>query len=286
MISATGTPLGRAGTVSRMRSALLIGLAAATLTSGAVGQSVAGVSLISQSARSAEVVPVGSHHLDVTDLLANLTQPSVKRAKVPDATALSVPQPSRPKPATKPSSAAPTAKPLTISVASTPVVAADVVGGSGVPAVGSPQFASLVLSRIRYNWRALPFTITFQGPRAGYLGLTTLGLASSPPNHIDIFVRSGDSIQRTAIVTAYEIAHVIDITRNTDADRTLWLKLRGAARGTSWFTCNACTEDMVGAGDFSDVFAWWAVGHDFFVSQVAPPPTALQLRILTPFFFA
>ena len=273
-----------AGTVSRMRSALLFALAAATLTSGAVGQSAAGVALISGSSSDATVVKVGAPRIYLTDPFANASLPQANRSRVPAAGSKRV-VPPVPKPVVKKTSpvAVAVASPVAPRPAPAVAIPSGVVGSAGVPAVGSPEFAALVLSKVRFNWRALPFSITFQGPRSGYLGLTTLGLASSPPNHIDIYVRQGDSIQRTAIVTAYEIAHVIDITRNTDADRALWLRLRGAA-GTPWFTCNACTEDMVGAGDFSDVFAWWAVGHDFFVSRVAPPPSPVQLLTLTPFF--
>lgn len=268
-----------------MRNALLFALATATLTSGVVAPASAGASLIADASASGKAVTLGTPHLDVSDALSHLRSPVAREPKVPDASAKSVAQPvAKPTIKRAPTKVLPVVPviPVAPSVPVAPTVGA-FVGGSGVPAVGSSAFADLVLARIRFDWRSLPFTITFQGPRAGYLGLTTLGLPAAPHNHIDIFVRPGDSIERTAIVTAYEIAHVIDNVRNTDLDRKLWLTLRGNP-GASWFTCNGCTEDQVGAGDFSDVFAWWAVGHSFFVSQVAPPPTPLQLVSLTPFF--
>ena len=264
------------------RIRLAFGLVASSaLVSGCyLQQTSAASTLIPGSARPAVIVAIGPARLDFDEALTHLTVPASLRPKVPLASRHTLP--ALPKKANTVAKKA-AAKASAVVVALPKVVVKAVVAAAPLPMLGSSAYRDLILSKIAFNWRALDFSIDFVGPRDGYLGLTSIGLKAAPHNRIAIYVRPDEPLDQVAYIAAYEIGHVVDVSRNTDADRVAWLKQRGNPNA-SWFTCNACTEDMVGAGDFSDVFAWYTTNHGFYVSRVAAAPSAAALAELTHFF--
>lgn len=126
---------------------------------------------------------------------------------------------------------------------------------------------------------AAGWTIHYDGPRSGFLGLTSAG-----PRRIDIYIRHGQSVTYTAYILAHELGHAIDFTWGTPAGHAQYLKLRGINPSTPWFGCNYCTDFSTPAGDWAEVFARYLTGNHDFYSKVAGAPSAAQLRAIAPLF--
>jgi hypothetical protein len=119
------------------------------------------------------------------------------------------------------------------------------------------------------------WTIAFKAPRSGYLGLTLV-----KQRRVEIYLRSGRSVEGIAHDLAHELGHAADVTFNDNDDRALYLINRGLAETTPWWTCNSCGDLQVGAGDFAETFAV-LVGPKFkFYSEVGPRPSPAQIAAI------
>lgn len=188
-------------------------------------------------------------------------------------------QPAAPRAATR-VAAAPASPPP----APSPHVTASVAPAPAPTPVAPVAVAALtpaaILAGVHYRWQQLGYRIEFLGPQPGYSGMTYPG-----PRLIDIYLSPGEPLAQATFVTAYELGHALDIERNTTATRSQWLTDRQAVTGTQWWACDACNEDAAGAGDFSNVFAWWATGVDLWRSTVAPQPNLAQRDALAAQFW-
>ncbi len=139
--------------------------------------------------------------------------------------------------------------------------------------------------RVRSVFRLIKFdfdtafsgwTVHFKAPRTGYLGLTLVNQRT-----VEIYLRSGRSVEATAHDLAHELGHVADVTFNNSEDRSRYLDNRGLPETTPWWTCNSCGDLQVGAGDFAETFAV-LIGPKFkFYSEVGGRPTANELLAIT-----
>ena len=135
--------------------------------------------------------------------------------------------------------------------------------------------AALGLVRLDLDTTFPGWTIQFKGSRAGYLGLTLV-----KERRVEVYIRSGRSVQGIAHDLAHELGHAIDVTYNGNEERNVYLANRGLDEATPWWTCNSCGDLQVGAGDFAETFAI-LVGPKFkFYSEVGPRPTAEQLTAI------
>lgn len=125
--------------------------------------------------------------------------------------------------------------------------------------------AEPALAEIRYPWRSelQGWTIAFLEPRGRASGYTW-----SAEQRMEVFVRTGDDIDRVARVLAHEIGHAIDVTLNTPDERRAWLAERGVPADTPWWPTSGSPDFETGAGDFAEVFAASQVGEDDFKSRV------------------
>lgn len=136
--------------------------------------------------------------------------------------------------------------------------------------------SALRLIRFDYDANFSGWTIQFKAPRTGYLGLTLVKQRT-----VEIYLRSGRSVEGVAHDLAHELGHVADVTFNDNDHRLAYLDNRGLAESTPWWTCNSCGDLQVGAGDYAETFAV-LVGPKFkFYSEVGPRPTADQLVAIT-----
>ena len=115
--------------------------------------------------------------------------------------------------------------------------------------------ANDALALVRSPWQSiLPgWQIVFKGSRKGYLAMTM-----RPERRIEVYLRSDRPTPGIAHDIAHELGHAIDVTYNTQESRATYLRLRGLAPGIDWWTCEACRDLDVPAGDFAETFAQWA----------------------------
>jgi hypothetical protein len=136
--------------------------------------------------------------------------------------------------------------------------------------------AALRLVRLDLDNTFSGWTVEFKAPRTGYLGLTLV-----KQRKVEVYLRSGRSVEGIAHDLSHELGHVADVTFNTNDDRSVYLANRGLAESTPWWTCNSCGDLQVGAGDFAETFAA-LVGPKFkYYSEVGPRPSAAQLAAIT-----
>jgi hypothetical protein len=136
--------------------------------------------------------------------------------------------------------------------------------------------SAIRLIRFDFDTNFSGWTIHFKAPRSGYLGLTLVKQRT-----VELYLRSGRSVEGIAHDLAHELGHVADVTMNDNDTRSAYLVNRGLAETTPWWTCNSCGDLQVGAGDFAETFAV-LVGPKFkFYSEVAPRPSADQLVAIT-----
>jgi hypothetical protein len=131
--------------------------------------------------------------------------------------------------------------------------------------------AALALLRIRPADLYPGWTIAFRPARQSLLGMTLVA-----QRRVEIYVRLDRPLEGTAHDIAHELGHVTDVMYNDDDARAQYLALRDRAT-TPWWTCEACTDLQVGAGDFAETFALWAAPRFRFYSDLATEPTAEQL---------
>lgn len=141
------------------------------------------------------------------------------------------------------------------------------------------QRGARILASLHYPWQQLGYRIEFLPDKHGYLGLTTSGV-----NLIQIYIRPSESDVVLSHSIAHELGHALDFSRGAADKRAQYLKIRGLRPDLTWFGCNGCSDFQTPAGDWAEVFAYWLAGPGDFRSQVAGPPSAAQLRALTPLF--
>ncbi|GAC1607417.1 MAG: hypothetical protein NVS3B26_00660 [Mycobacteriales bacterium] len=139
-----------------------------------------------------------------------------------------------------------------------------------------------VLATLRDTGQRSGVTVSFLGPRAGYLGLTY-----PAAHHVDVFVRGCDS-ESTALlrhVVSHEMGHAYDAAHMTPALRAAYLAMRGIPAGTPWFGCSYCTDFATPAGDFAETYSQWQRGSHDSRTQMAPMPGSTQLAAIAAAFF-
>jgi len=89
---------------------------------------------------------------------------------------------------------------------------------------------------------------------------------------ITLYVEEGDAPSRVAQDLAHELGHAYDGLIMTTADRTAWLRARGAP-SAAWLPAADATSDLdTGSGDFAEVFADCHTKIAEFASRLAPRP--------------
>ena len=125
-----------------------------------------------------------------------------------------------------------------------------------VPAVDTAsQQAQRALTAQPFQPSAIGFTISFEAPSAGHLGLTFPNR-----NHIEIYVRPNMSDTALINVVAHELGHAFDLATSTIESRNEFRSARGWSPDTGWFTGPSQNDLSTPSGDYAECFATWAVG--------------------------
>ena len=137
------------------------------------------------------------------------------------------------------------------------------------------------LALIDYPWKRTGYSIVFAGPNPNLLGLT-----EPSRKQITIYLRPTQSTADITHVLGHEIAHAVDFTMTTDAERAEYRRIRGLDDDTPWYpTCGLCPDYRFPVGDWAETFAYWLLGGSF-NSQLGGRPTPAQLAALKPIFAA
>ena len=137
------------------------------------------------------------------------------------------------------------------------------------------------LARVNYPWQRTGYSVVFAGPNPNLLGLT-----EPSSKQITIYLRPTQTTDDITHVLGHEIAHAVDFTMTTDAERAEYRRIRGLDKNMSWYpTCGLCADYRFPVGDWAETFSYWLLGGSF-NSQLAGKPTPAQLAALKPLFTA
>ncbi len=241
-----------------LRLDLLIVLAVATMVGGAFLLAAGGPSVHASATAPA--------------VRASATAPAVASATTPDGPLRARPHtPNTPPPA-------PTA---TAPAASSTLSASD----GTVP--GTPDaMGAAALALVRYPWRQLPgYSIVFlpisQAPSPGFYGNTSFTWGQ-PGGVSTLYVYPGETVDRLAAITAFEIGHEVDAA---------YVEARGGhdaiesilgIHPASWAPQCDCAEQGYLSGWYAAAFSdYWSPGVGAW-SSIAPVPSGTTLTAMEP----
>ncbi len=149
--------------------------------------------------------------------------------------------------------------------------------GAAAVALDEPHHdvvGAAALELVSFDWatRLPDWTIEFSEGRPGFLGYAFFN-----DKRIEIYVRDEHTPQQVAATVAHELGHAIDVSTLNDAQRAVWLQVRGIEVG--WWPTGETSDYGSGAGDFAEAFATWQVG-EISRSKVAGQPTEAELELL------
>lgn len=136
------------------------------------------------------------------------------------------------------------------------------------------------LAFIHYPWQRTGYSIVFTGSNDNLLGLT-----DPSRKQITIYLRPTQSTSDITHILGHEIAHAVDFTMTSDAERAEYRRIRGLDDRPWYPTCGLCPDYRFPVGDWAETFAYWLLGGSF-NSQLAGKPSPAQLAALKPIFTA
>ena len=117
------------------------------------------------------------------------------------------------------------------------------------------QRGEQALAALPFQPAAIGFTISFEVPSAGHLGLTF-----PDRNHIEIYARPNMTDDALISVVAHELGHAFDLATSTVESRNDFRVARSWPADTGWFTGPSQNDLGTPSGDYAECFATWAVG--------------------------
>jgi hypothetical protein len=145
----------------------------------------------------------------------------------------------------------------------------------------SPEnVGTLALKKVHTDWRPAEWKIEFNPGKRGYLGMTYVS-----QKKIVVWVRPSHSSEQVAATVVHELAHVFDMVYMTSQMRAEWLETRRLSVNTPWYSCDGCSDENSGAGDFAESVTWTIQGPETkFCSDLGPPPNEEQQALVRRWF--
>ena len=195
--------------------------------------------------------------------------PSASSALAPASAAIATPTTTTP----------PTTTPTTAPPAAAPVSAAPMT-----PA----QMGAEALALVRYPWQSIPgYSIQFEpisaAPSPGFYGNTTFTWGHAGGTSV-LYVYPGETVERLAGITAFEIAHEVDAAAVQPQGGETQIEDVLGIHPTSWAPNCDCAEQGFLSGWYAAAFSnYWSPGVGNW-SQLAPLPTGPVLAAVEPWF--
>jgi hypothetical protein len=219
--------------------------------------------------------------------LASAASASDNRAPgAPSASATTVPT-QTPAPATTVPATPAAAAPTTPAVAptTTPAPAATTPAAS-TAALTPDQMGAQALALVRYPWQSIPgYTIQFEpisaAPSPGFYGNTTFTWGHTGGTSV-LYVYPGETVQRLAGITAFEIAHEVDAAAVQPQGGEAQIEDILGIHPASWAPDCDCAEQGYLSGWYAAAFSsYWSPGVGSW-SSLAPLPTGATLAAVEP----
>ena len=148
------------------------------------------------------------------------------------------------------------------------------------------QLGAEALALVRYPWQRLPgYSITFEpssdAPVPGFEGNTTFTWGK-PGGTSVLYVSPGESVQRLAGITAFEIAHEVDAVAVEPQGGHAQIEDILGIHPASWAPNCDCAEQGFLSGWYAAAFSnYWSPGVGQW-STLAPMPTGAVLAAVEP----
>jgi hypothetical protein len=187
-------------------------------------------------------------------------------------------------PTTAPPTTAPPA-PVAPTVAAAPAAATTDAASAGAP--DSPEaMGAAALSLIRYPWQQLPgYSIDFlpisDAPSPGFYGNTAFAWGKAGGTS-SLYVYPGETVQRLAGITAFEIGHEVDAAYVEPLGGHDAIASILGIHPASWAPQCDCAEQGYLSGWYAAAFSsYWSPGVGDW-SSLAPVPTGTTLAAVEP----
>jgi hypothetical protein len=266
-----------AGRRRLLRLELLFVLALAAMATGAV--LLVGSEAPSQRAPSSAFVPA-----DPTNALG--LAPSVPAAAAAAPAAPAASSPAAPA-TTPPASTVPEATPPAVAAPAPPATSAATTDATSASAPGSPEaMGAAALALIDYPWQQIPgYSIVFlpigDAPSPGFYGNTTFTWGQAGGTST-LYVYPGETVDRLAAITAFEIGHEVDAAYVEPAGGHEAVESILGIHPASWAPQCDCAEQGYLSGWYAAAFSdQWSPGVGAW-SSLASPPSGATLTAMAP----
>jgi hypothetical protein len=197
------------------------------------------------------------------------------------------PAPATTSPSGAPAASVPPAAPATVP---SPAVATAPVATTPPPVSTAPltpdQMGAQALALVRYPWQSIPgYTIQFQpisaAPSPGFYGNTTFTWGHTGGTSV-LYVYPGETVERLAGITAFEIAHEVDAAAVQPQGGEAQIENALGIHPASWAPNCDCAEQGYLSGWYAAAFSsFWSPGVGSW-SSLAPLPTGATLAAIEP----
>ena len=148
------------------------------------------------------------------------------------------------------------------------------------------QLGAEALALVRYPWQSIPgYTIQFEpisdAPSPGFYGNTTFTWGQVGGTSV-LYVYPGETVDRLAGITAFEIAHEVDAAAVDPQGGETQIENILGIHPASWAPDCDCAEQDFLSGWYAAAFSnYWSPGVGDW-SDVAPEPTGATLAAIEP----
>jgi hypothetical protein len=210
---------------------------------------------------------------------------SVGSGSAAPATASTTPAPVLASPAAAPTPS--TTTPVTaVPAAAPPAVTTPPVPEASTTPLTPDQMGAQALALVRYPWQTIPgYTIQFEpisaAPSPGFYGNTTFTWGHTGGTSV-LYVYPGETVQRLAGITAFEIAHEVDAAAVQPQGGEAQIENVLGIHPSSWAPNCDCAEQGFLSGWYAAAFSnYWSPGVGDW-SPLAPMPTGTTLTAVEP----